>query len=126
MFEDLDALGRGTFFLECVVNQWPLPCSLDELGAVALATGRCGCGGDGDLMLVLIPSGRLDSEDHLIFQVRKPGEITAHLTVTLSRDGRYLTGSHGGSSVDETGVIDALALYAPFIGGSWEIVELAP
>lgn len=125
MYDALNALGRGKFFWEYVVNQWPAPCSLGELGAVVLTAGLQQGWQKDTLLLVITPTERLDSEDYVLVQVRKPTGEAALLSVSLTTEGYYLSGSHNDTAVDETGAKDALALYAPFIKGSWQKIGLA-
>ena len=77
-------------------------------------------------MLIVVQSRRLDGEDHWVVQIRSPQAQEAPLLVTLSKEGNFLTGSHSGSPVDEVGAIDALELYAPYIGGHWHKVGVTP
>ncbi|MCA8197340.1 hypothetical protein [Burkholderia vietnamiensis] len=125
MFGTLDALSRGKFFWEYAVNKWPALFSVSGAGTVAPTAGLC-LAGEGGFELVMSPVHRFDNEDHLLFQVRIPGVQTVHLAVSLSADGCFLAGSHCGSSVDETGAVHALALYAPFIRGEGRTVPGAP
>lgn len=117
MYDTINSLSRGGVFWGVVVNQWPLPFSLGELDGVVLAMGS-----DEGLVLVLVPSERLDSSDCLNLQLRDRRKDQIYLAVTITREGRFIAGAHNGEAIDELGAVDALALYVPLIRGQWERV----
>jgi hypothetical protein len=111
----LDLIESTKFFVTIVVNQWPVPFSLREARAIVLSAADSS---DGDLTLAVLSEAISDSDRWLV-QVDEPGSSRSHLAVRLAEDGRFLSGSHFDSPVDELGAADALALYAPFIRGEW-------
>ena len=110
-----DLFDSSKHFLTVVVNQWPVPFSLREARAIVLSAADFS---NGDLTLAVSSEADSDSDRWLV-QVDEPGSSRAHLAVRLAEDGRFLSGSHFDSPVDELGAADALALYEPFIRGEW-------
>lgn len=119
MFATLDALSRGNFFWEYVVNKWPA-LSVASGAGLSQTIGQRLRGHDG-FEFVLSPVRRLDGEDHLVFTVYAPGIRMVRLMVSLSADGCFLAGSHCGCAIDEIGAVNALALYVPFVQGEWSM-----
>lgn len=121
IYETLDLLERGKFFIKCVVKQWPVPLSLRAVGAIVLMATDTSVD---DLTLEVVPHTQPDP-DGWIVQVRAPQRRDTYLSVSLAGDGDYLSGSHCGFPVDELGAVDALAIYAPFIHGEWCAMDSA-
>jgi hypothetical protein len=119
IYETVDLLERGKFFLKCVVKQWPVPLSLRAVGAIVLMATDASAD---DLSVQVAPHAQPEP-DGWIVQVRDPQRRRAYLTVSLAGDGGYLSGSHCGFPVDELGAVNALALYAPFIEGEWRVMD---
>ncbi|KVV07429.1 hypothetical protein WK77_16715 [Burkholderia ubonensis] len=90
---------------------------MGDLDGVVLAMGS-----EEGLVLVLVPSERLDGPDCLNLQLKDRRENKIYLAVTITREGRFVAGAHNGETIDELGAVDALALYVPLIRGQWERV----
>jgi hypothetical protein len=106
---------KSGVFWGAVVKQWPMPFSLGDLVGAVLTMD-----GNDELMLIVVQSERVDGADCVKVQLKNRCEEATRLAVMITREGEFVSGMHANAPVDETGAVNALALYQSCIRGEWQ------